>query len=598
MNDFSRTTSRKRAPYQTIRWFTHARVAILLLSACVLQAGCGTGAVPPSTAAPNMVIEARGTGLARLTVELSAKGKAQPVMFEYKATDGMAAGGIAIPNDVPSDYVVTGFDEAGRVTHMGKGSIPAFVNIDRPLALGAPSVGEGEGVVVSLTRERLVIEATPTPGQPGDLALRAQVFDAQGNAAKINPGDLRWQLSDGRYVDLVPNPRDGGLHYVPRGTTPTRPVPLCELRPDVYVCLPNGHCVSIKVCADPFVSISAGGSHTCALTKSGAAYCWGSNIQGELGAPTTTTCGPTAPACSTRPLAVACPAGAPCRFTQISSGQTLTAAVDTNGDVWWWGRGAPGHHKVTAVLANAPVKFSMVAAGYGHACALSQARSEIWCWGTNAYGESGAPRTTLEVTTPNRVLAPLGFKKIAAGGEHACAISTTDVVCWGRDDWHQSSGPNSTQAPPSSSGPFYFQQFGGLVSVVDVATSATSTCVGLGGGVRCWGENGFGTYSGFGTVDRVTAGIGQVCALTNQVASCMGSNNWGELGIGSHVLQTTPVAVHTPPALYAALSAGDAHTCGVTPSGDAYCWGGNLLGQVGNGAFNYDVKEPAKVVSP
>jgi alpha-tubulin suppressor-like RCC1 family protein len=42
-----------------------------------------------------------------------------------------------------------------------------------------------------------------------------------------------------------------------------------------------------------------------------------------------------------------------------------------------------------SVLAGSPVKFWQVAAGYGHGCAISQGRSEIWCWGTNGYGETG-----------------------------------------------------------------------------------------------------------------------------------------------------------------------------------------------------------------
>jgi alpha-tubulin suppressor-like RCC1 family protein len=584
----------------------------LLLAVSTLLTGCRPGTEqppaqqPPSPSPPpaNTVIETTGAGLARLEVLLSASGSNEPLRYEFKGSDGSIAGGIALPGDVPAEYTITAFDAADKATHTGKGSIPGLARNDRPLVLPLPPTGEGEGLLVSLTRERLVLDVKQSP-ESNEATVRLQAFDPQGNPMRLNPDDLRWGLTDPRYFNLLPRPDRYEVALVPKDF-PTL-IKLCEFGTQVFACLPNTHCKVVRVCIDPWTTISVGGAHTCGLTQAGVAYCWGSNTQGELGAPTTASCSSAttfSSQCSTRPLRVACPTGAPCRFTQISAGQTLTTAIDTNGDAWWWGRGAPDHHKVSATLAGSAVKFTLVAAGFGHGCAISQSRSEIWCWGANGFGEAGAPKTTLDVpdSAPVRVMVPLTFKKIVAGGEHTCAIGATgvDVVCWGRDDQKQTSGPNSTQAPATGTGPYFFQHFGGLTPIVDVAASQSSTCVvlGAGNGVKCWGEHSILNVTPFGAAERVTAGFGHVCATLNQQAKCVGTNNWGELGIGSSMLQTAPVAVKTPPALYSVLSAGDSHTCGVTPDGDAFCWGNNLSGQVGNGTASYSIKEPTKVVTP
>ncbi|MFN5926593.1 MAG: RCC1 domain-containing protein, partial [Roseiflexaceae bacterium] len=64
-----------------------------------------------------------------------------------------------------------------------------------------------------------------------------------------------------------------------------------------------------------FASISAGYSHTCALTSAGTAYCWGRNLYGQIGDGTTTVE-------RSAPVAVSMPAGV--TFASISAGSDLT----------------------------------------------------------------------------------------------------------------------------------------------------------------------------------------------------------------------------------------------------------------------------------
>jgi len=73
------------------------------------------------------------------------------------------------------------------------------------------------------------------------------------------------------------------------------------------------------------------------------------------------------------------------------------------------------------------------------------------------------------------------------------------------------------------------------------------------------------------------------CGLTPAGAAyCWGSNSSGQLGDPSAPFnQTTPVAV-TGGIVFATVSTGFYHTCGVTAASAAYCWGDNFYGQLGD----------------
>src|SRR3989441_171520 len=85
-------------------------------------------------------------------------------------------------------------------------------------------------------------------------------------------------------------------------------------------------------------------------------------------------------------------------------------------------------------------------------------------------------------------------------------------------------------------------------------------------------------------VAAVSAGFVHTCGVTSSGAAyCWGNNTVGELGDGTYGTdRLTPVAV-SGGLTFAAVSAGFYFTCGVTPSGAAYCWGNNAQGELGNG---------------
>jgi len=65
-------------------------------------------------------------------------------------------------------------------------------------------------------------------------------------------------------------------------------------------------------------------------------------------------------------------------------------------------------------------------------------------------------------------------------------------------------------------------------------------------------------------------------------AFCWGDNSSGQLGDGTTGGRVSPVPV-AGGLTFAVVSAGGDHTCGATPSGGVYCWGDNLFGQLGSG---------------
>jgi alpha-tubulin suppressor-like RCC1 family protein len=98
----------------------------------------------------------------------------------------------------------------------------------------------------------------------------------------------------------------------------------------------------------------------------------------------------------------------------------------------------------------------------------------------------------------------------------------------------------------------------------------------------------------------IAAGGGIACGLAqNGDAYCWGQESMGELGNGGSEQDSTRVPVPVQGDLqFASISVGYTHTCGLTLSGQGYCWGENLGGALGTGEFGPGTQHasPARVV--
>ncbi len=243
-------------------------------------------------------------------------------------------------------------------------------------------------------------------------------------------------------------------------------------------------------------AISAGGDHTCALTSAGAMKCWGNNYYGELGDGTTTD----------RPSPVTV-SGMASGVDAISAGDYHTCAVTTTGRAKCWGNNRNGRlGDGTTTDRHSPVTVSGMASGVDaifaggeHTCAR-MSNNQIKCWGRNLRGQLG-DNTTTDRHTPVNVIW-LGSVPSAAslGWWHTCALNTGGGVdCWGANSYGQlGDGTTNNRYMPVD--------VSGLTSGVNAISAGDyHTCALMsGGGVKCWGRNADGQLGDGTTTDRHT----------------------------------------------------------------------------------------------
>lgn len=110
----------------------------------------------------------------------------------------------------------------------------------------------------------------------------------------------------------------------------------------------------------------------------------------------------------------------------------------------------------TEQKAPTPLLLSAIATGYYTTCGVG-IDGTGYCWGNGRYGQLGfietdecssIPGEDPCAHTPHAVDAAVKFTTVAAGGAHFCAITTmADAYCWGSDQFDSSA--HSTP-PPSA----------------------------------------------------------------------------------------------------------------------------------------------------
>lgn len=294
------------------------------------------------------------------------------------------------------------------------------------------------------------------------------------------------------------------------------------------------------------VALAAHGNHTCAVTESGGVRCWGANGEGQVGDGTTST--------RTAPVDVV---GLGTGVSAIGLGPFHSCAVTDTGGVRCWGRNGAGQlgdgttrqreTPVDVVGLSEPVRA--VTAGINHTCVLTDAGG-VQCWGRNSSGQLG-DGTTRERLRPTDVIGLAdGVVAIGAGWNSSYALTEDgSLLSWGANDYGQlGDGTRTDRREPV--------RVVELPPATALAAGWEHACALTDGTVRCWGANYSGSL-GDGTdqhrltpvttlglwegVTAIAAG-GRSCAITRLGAlRCWGGDSL--LGDGTRYGRPVPVSV-------------------------------------------------------
>jgi len=320
----------------------------------------------------------------------------------------------------------------------------------------------------------------------------------------------------------------------------------------------TGGAVQSGGCAT-WAQMSVAGNYSCSIDSNGKVYCWGDNGQGYLGNNSTTQ--------SLVPVAVDTTGVLSGKTVKsISSGSDHTCVIASDDLAYCWGynwAGALGDNSTTRRLVPVAVNTAGVlngktikslATGYGYTCAIASDDQE-YCWGYGSNGQLGnnsIAGSVVPVAVVNTgVLAGKTIKSMSSNQYHTCAIaSDNNAYCWG-DGSNGEFGYGSTSNPS-----------------VPIAAFTIGPMVGK-------------------TVKSISVGMYHICVIaSDDLSYCAGNNSNGAFGDNTTTNNVTPTVVNRTGVLSGktikSIAAAERYTCTIASDNQAYCYGKNTNGQLGN----------------
>ena len=342
-----------------------------------------------------------------------------------------------------------------------------------------------------------------------------------------------------------------------------------------------------------FVAISSGYQHTCGLRSDGTAACWGNDEFGQ----------------STPPEGE--------RLKAIATGGPHTCGLRTDDTIVCWGR-EPYREPLHGFRGPPGGEFSTIDASGGHTCGVRKFNGWPECWGSwddiptpgRFPSYNGARLHSISFSgrlgcglrsdgSPycwgDRLPAypeDYKFSEISAGGAHICAIrkENGEMVCWGDDDYGQSTPPDGERFVWTRDGALPVEPF---PPYIDVSSGAIHTCaLRADGAAICWGagktivavENpsvhlGQSSPPSDERFVTISSGPFHTCGLrADGTTVCWGARREdipGSISLRAVMGQSDPPVK----AQFVGISSGEFRTCGWRENGLATCWGRRTEGE-------------------
>ena len=197
-------------------------------------------------------------------------------------------------------------------------------------------------------------------------------------------------------------------------------------------------------------AINSGSENTCALTINGNVKCWGKGSSGRLGNGSTSGVEST-PVDVHTSFEDTNPLSDIAAISLASENACAITTLTTGGNVKCWGKGSYGRLGNGATdESSTPVDvhtsfsdatplsgITAISSGNSHTCALTT-DGNVKCWGRGNYGnlgngETNGSSTPVDVHTSFSDATPLsGITAISAGASYVCALTTDgNIKCWG-----------------------------------------------------------------------------------------------------------------------------------------------------------------------